>query len=168
MYYHSPPRLQLYPYNYYTYAYKSERRLTCPYTLDQHGLWGTTMAMERYHDGLRHWHARVNCIGLHQDAPHRGPINKAGILLTVPEGYRLARIGLDLHETPLLHARIPRKHTHRSWHPVYHLILQRGIFSLQCWPSGVGSLPSTNGHADRASKPVDGAVSPGFLLLEAW
>jgi len=63
---------------------------------DQHALGDTIMAIGRRHDGLRHRLARVNGIGLHLVSHYRGPTDKDGNLLTVPEGYRLAGIGLAL------------------------------------------------------------------------
>jgi len=41
------------------------------------------------------------------------------------------------------------------------------MFSLEYGPSALDSLPSTDGRADGASKPDDGAVPPGFLQLRA-
>jgi len=60
---------------------------------DQLALGDTMTAMGRRHAGLRHRLARVNGIGLHRDCRYRGPTDKDGNLLTVPEGYRLAGIG---------------------------------------------------------------------------
>jgi len=41
------------------------------------------------------------------------------------------------------------------------------MFSLEYGPSTLDNLPSTDGQANRTSKPDDGAVPPGFLQLRA-
>jgi len=133
---------------------------------DQHALGGTIIAMGRRHEALCHRIAIVNGIGLHQDSPHRAPTDKDGNLLTVPEVYQLAGICRDFLSTRHLQARCPGQHSHRSLHPVDKSILDPGMFSLEYSPLALDSLQSTDGQADRASKPDDGAVSPGFLQLE--
>jgi hypothetical protein len=60
---------------------------------DQHALGDTITAMGWRHDGVHHRLDRVNGIWLHRDPRYRGPTDKDGNLLTVPEGYRLVRIG---------------------------------------------------------------------------
>jgi hypothetical protein len=60
---------------------------------DKHALGDTITAMGWRHDGLNHQLGRVNGIGLHQDPRYRGPTDKDGNQLTVPERYRLGRIG---------------------------------------------------------------------------
>jgi len=134
---------------------------------DLQALGGTITAMGRRHNGLHHRLPRVNGIGLHRDSRYCRPSDKDGNLVTVPEGYRLAGIGLALVWTRHLQEQRSGQHSHRSRHPVYQPILDPGTFLLEYGPSFLDSVPSTDRRADGASKPDDGAVPPGFLQLRA-
>jgi len=134
---------------------------------DVHALGDTIMVIGRRHDGRCPWLGRVNSIGLQRDSRHGGLTDKHGNLLTMLDGYWLAGIGLAPHRTRHFQARHPAQHGHRWGHPVYMLIRNARMFSFESWPSTLDSLPSIERQADRVSKPLDGAVSPGFLQLRS-
>jgi len=123
------------------------------------------MAIRRHYDRLRHWLARVNAIRPDGISHHRELTDTDGSLLTLPEGYWLARLRPVLLWTRYLQALHPRQHSYRSRHPVYKPILDQGMFSSTHRLSALDSLSYTERWAHSAWTPDDGGVSSATTLV---